>query len=977
MQNRNSEFPLRKVDIMKFLSKHRRFVAVFLCLFLTLLSISTVTYLRFRFAVRQVDTRLDHALKSTSTFYREHKEGTDIIADYEKSANLLYIDIYSRMLENREINVETLNYCHSLFPTRSFYFISHNGASISDSQAPPLKAIYNVLKEDPTLTYYIIDNEIYTCRHLEDGWFIMNEPVPYDRIIWEPLDIPSPSENVLCWNTSNGKLLLNSVDAIQDLSPEEFLTTHPNSYVPNEFFGIHIGYNEEMGYFPYKEIHPRDHILVVAYADPGIIIRDVFRDLSVVLIFIPLIAYTMCMYAIRIYDKEDLQSTANKRVFFRHYVLNLEYFYHLSALLIISIVIASLTTAYIHLLTNFSEQNMRAASSLECLDTMLESDSTISTNIDAYITSAQATLSSQLAIAYENVPDMMKPDGLERICNNSGSLEISEISVIDKNGIIISSNLYNIDYELNPNLFSDADALEFLNNNNDDFASNTYRAYDLTHLYKRLSDSFILRITVGQNIDQLLTNYSFFSNSIDSCDFGEAEKYYLNVNSPENLYTVTEKKELICLQNDWEGIASVSVPYQGIHRLNGHIYYINTLLHDDLLLIRALPIRYILLSFLQSIFVEVFSFILIYGVLVLLTACYYDNAMTSDVNHHIRMHHIPEKLRDGTFHKSIRSIVNIALILLIVIFLLDGFISKNALTRYLLSNEWEDGLNLFSFTKILIAFITVRIFNSLIQKIVMIIAKGTSNRGITIGHLVCSMVKFGSLVFIVVYSLVQIGVKLNSLLTGAGLAGAALAFAGQSVINDLLSGFFIVFEGKFGVGDWVTIDNFRGQITEIGVRTTSVSMADDIKIFHNSALSGITVWSHGMSGAICTVDVAYREDLERVLRILQSSSDRYMREIPEMEEPPYIHGVIQLGSSGVTLRMTSYLTNQQNVGRVQRAMLLLTKRIFDENDVCIPFPQVVVHEGEKDIIPVDAAIFAIPDVKTEEIITEKNGEKTE
>ncbi len=112
-----------------------------------------------------------------------------------------------------------------------------------------------------------------------------------------------------------------------------------------------------------------------------------------------------------------------------------------------------------------------------------------------------------------------------------------------------------------------------------------------------------------------------------------------------------------------------------------------------------------------------------------------------------------------------------------------------------------------------------------------------------------------------------------------------------------------------------------------------------------------------MGGAICTVDIAYREDIERVIRIIQANTDRYMSEIPEMEEAPYVHGVVDLGSNGITLRIQSYLSNQANAARVQRAMLRVTKRIFEENYITIPFPQVVVHQGEEDIVPITATLI--------------------
>ncbi len=115
----------------------------------------------------------------------------------------------------------------------------------------------------------------------------------------------------------------------------------------------------------------------------------------------------------------------------------------------------------------------------------------------------------------------------------------------------------------------------------------------------------------------------------------------------------------------------------------------------------------------------------------------------------------------------------------------------------------------------------------------------------------------------------QLIAKMLASFAGAGILGLALSFGAQSLIEDVIAGLFIIFEKQFQVGDIIQAHGFRGKVTEIGVRTTTlVDVNGDVLIINNSDLRQTINTSANLSPAICDISIAYDEDIERVEKII-------------------------------------------------------------------------------------------------------------
>lgn len=220
-------------------------------------------------------------------------------------------------------------------------------------------------------------------------------------------------------------------------------------------------------------------------------------------------------------------------------------------------------------------------------------------------------------------------------------------------------------------------------------------------------------------------------------------------------------------------------------------------------------------------------------------------------------------------------------------------------------------------------------------------------KGKAIINLLSSFIKYISAIILIFLILSICGVDTTTLLAGAGILSLIVGLGAQPLIEDIIAGLFIVFEDVFDVGDIIIIDDFRGTVKEMGIRTTKIEDAGgDIKVVNNSDIRSLINMTSELSLAICDIDIDYNESLENVEKIINNNLAKIKENNPKIISGPYYLGVQNLGQSGVTLRFTA---NCKEIFKyqVQRDLNRDIKILFDKNNITIPFAQVVVHEATK------------------------------
>jgi small conductance mechanosensitive channel len=195
----------------------------------------------------------------------------------------------------------------------------------------------------------------------------------------------------------------------------------------------------------------------------------------------------------------------------------------------------------------------------------------------------------------------------------------------------------------------------------------------------------------------------------------------------------------------------------------------------------------------------------------------------------------------------------------------------------------------------------------------------------------------------------SLGINIGPLLAGAGVVGLAVGFGAQSLVKDVIGGFFILAENHMNVGDVVEIGGKGGIVESINLRVTTLrDLSGDMHIVPNGEIAVLTNRTKEYSREVLEIGVAYKENVDDVMRVMKEVGDGLEKD-PEfagiITEPFEILGLDSFGSSSVNIkaRITTVPREQWRTAREYRRRL---KNTFDERGIEIPFPHVTLYMGE-------------------------------
>jgi small conductance mechanosensitive channel len=188
----------------------------------------------------------------------------------------------------------------------------------------------------------------------------------------------------------------------------------------------------------------------------------------------------------------------------------------------------------------------------------------------------------------------------------------------------------------------------------------------------------------------------------------------------------------------------------------------------------------------------------------------------------------------------------------------------------------------------------------------------------------------------------ELGVNLGPLLASAGIAGVALGFGAQSLVKDFLSGFFLLVEDQFGVGDMVDLGEAVGHVEAVSLRVTRLRDLDGT-VWHipNGIIDRVGNMSQEWGRALLDVGVAYGTDLDLAQRIVKETADGLWRDAEwghTVLEEPEVWGVEQLGVDAIAVRLV-VKTKPGLQFPVKRELRQRLWAAFKENEIEIPFQQ--------------------------------------
>ena len=196
----------------------------------------------------------------------------------------------------------------------------------------------------------------------------------------------------------------------------------------------------------------------------------------------------------------------------------------------------------------------------------------------------------------------------------------------------------------------------------------------------------------------------------------------------------------------------------------------------------------------------------------------------------------------------------------------------------------------------------------------------------------------------------EIGIDITPLLAGAGVAGIAIGFGAQSLIRDVISGFFIMVEDQYNVGDVAQVAGITGLVEGLNLRRTLLRDLDGIlHVVPNGEIRVASNFTKMWSRAHLNISVAYKEDLDRVMAVIRKTWEE-MAEEPDwapflISKTPWLLRVNEFGDSGIVIKVvgeTQPMKQWDVMGELRRRI----KRVFDEQGIEIPWPHVKLYMGQ-------------------------------
>ncbi len=204
--------------------------------------------------------------------------------------------------------------------------------------------------------------------------------------------------------------------------------------------------------------------------------------------------------------------------------------------------------------------------------------------------------------------------------------------------------------------------------------------------------------------------------------------------------------------------------------------------------------------------------------------------------------------------------------------------------------------------------------------------------------------------FIAIVSvLTELNVPVAPILAGAGVVSLAVGFGAQSLVKDVITGFFIIFEDQYSVGEYVSLGNVSGIVEEIGLRVTKLrDWNGELHIVPNGQVVQVTNFNRGSSRALVEVGVAYEVDIDKAIEVMEKAGQEVAEQLSEIiVEAPQVLGVVNFGPQEVILRMIAR-TQPLEQWRLERELRKKLKEAFDAEGIEIPYPKrVFIQEGNK------------------------------
>lgn len=233
---------------------------------------------------------------------------------------------------------------------------------------------------------------------------------------------------------------------------------------------------------------------------------------------------------------------------------------------------------------------------------------------------------------------------------------------------------------------------------------------------------------------------------------------------------------------------------------------------------------------------------------------------------------------------------------------------------------------------ILIAFIIIKLVDRIIKRSMLVKEEQFNPRLVTMASLLQSVAMYFIYFIAGLMILQEMGVKTTSILASAGILGLMAGLGAQSLVKDIISGFFIITENQYAVGDYVQIGQLTGFVRELGLRSTRLAdSGGEIHNIPNGSVTLVTNLSRANRRAVVDVKIPYQEDIDRAEAVLKDIAAEAAG-LDYIKEGPSVLGITEFGDNALVIRITA-MTEPLRQGEAERTLRSMIRKRFEQEDI--------------------------------------------
>ena len=840
MKKRNADPPPEAEKNGKAIRREKAFSAFFaILLILTMvLTMGFFTYKQFLVERDSAYASLHNSMYSLRSLISFEGGLEDAFAKLRDSETLMYVELAKPFFDYLGVSAETLDACKFSWEADDLYYFPDEGDVLTTENAEPFSLNRSQTRMLKTVGMLSEGDMVYNAARLQNGWLFIKW-LQYPNIYsmdFQRIAEAIPSDLCIVENAT-GKVLISSSETPYNFLDESRIVydEERNSSATD---GIQVGYLGGDGPFSgvfFEKSRLLDRYSVFVYVPFSTVFNDTLDKTLAVHCLILVIFVFIWFCSRRIRKKGAALPGPNTclRLGKKH-CLNLSVLRQMPPLLLSGILAALLFTSYLPLLTNYINHNVRMEKKLDAFVKELE------LNDEEW--AKMETLYKQVLLArmymIDLFADFMGEDFTqETLIDLAQLMGLSSVTIYDAEGVsTMSTDLY-VGYKISENPDDDEYVLWNLLKNAD--TSLMRELPDKSGFYaasrRMVNHTGLIYVTIPDDNLVGLKEQTDINAALLRINTGTYAKMHTYTAKPETLLWATATASATRSIANTLPETVLMNRYCGLQTVSGYTYYLNTMTDDNHILISAeqpevftAPIK----KDLRIIIPE----ILFCSLLIFFATCIYPyDGMPAEMKPEEETSK-PSLFRVFSREKELPSPAELELrqevrrhssdlvwflcTLLVVFYFADMLFSPHPMSDYLFSHQWQREPSIYSMTTILLSVLFLAISMRILKTIMKTLSAKMDSRAETFGDLIISIVQFLLTVIVVIYSLHELGVNTNVILTSAGVVSLIIGYGSQSIVSDLVSGIFLIMEDQVRIGEYIEIDGFLGKVEHIGLRTT-------------------------------------------------------------------------------------------------------------------------------------------------------------